>query len=210
MVSRLLDLESQAIRPQREDLFVKAVSVQGGELDIGGETTAFARIAMTGVGLSSSVTNTQGPKRQEVAVLKLAEAENLAAQLGELLSFMARSNATPAPPAMGLWAWRSDPLLDDDLLIAQASAGATAVRAAGQVIPTVRVEFTGTSMQALRSDNPPVQVQRAVFSGPRQVQILISSLKKVVRSALEQRRVDIYVSSDRSVPTLHLISWSEA
>ena len=206
MTARLLDpLQSRGIRPQREDLFVKAVSVQGGESDIGGETTAFARIAMTGVGLSSSATSTQAPKRQEIAVLTLEEAEDLAAQLGELLNFMERSNPTPAPPAMGLWAWRSDPPLDDDLLVAQASAGATAIRAAGQVIPTVRVEFTGTSVHGLTSDNPPVRVQRAVFSGQRQVQVLISSLKKVVRSALEQRRIDIYVPTDQSVPALHLI-----
>ena len=55
------------------------------------------------------------------------------------------------------------------------------------------MEFTGIPVEGLASANPPVLVQRAVFSGPRQVQILISSLKKVVRSALEQRRTDVYI-----------------
>ena len=207
MLSRVLDpLENRAVRPQRDDLFVKAVSVQGGESDIDGEKTAFARIAMSGIGLSNSVTNSQAPRRQEIAVLKLSEAEDLAAQLGELLSFMARSTPTPATPAMGLWAWRSDPLLDDDLLVAQASAGATAIRAAGQVIPTIRVEFTGIPVEGLASANPPIRVQRVVFSGPRQVQSLISSLKKVVRSALEQRRTDVYIPTDQPMPALYLIS----
>ena len=92
MPSRVLEpLQFPAVRPVRDDLFVRAVSVQGGESDIAGEKTAFARITMTGVGLASSATNTPAPRRQETAVLKLSEAEDLAAQLGELLSFMARS-----------------------------------------------------------------------------------------------------------------------
>ena len=76
----------------------------------------------------------------------------------------------------------------------------------GKVTPTVRVEFTGIAVQELAYSVPPVLVQRAVFSGPRQVQILISSLKKVVRSALEQRRTDVYIPSGQSTPILHLIS----
>jgi len=63
----------------------------------------------------------------------------------------------------------------------------------------VRVDFTGTSLQALTSVNPPIQVQGAIFSGPRQAQALISSLKKVVRSALQEQRIDVYVPADRSL-----------
>jgi hypothetical protein len=207
MPSRVLEpLQFPAVRPVRDDLFVRAVSVQGGESDIAGEKTAFARITMTGVGLASSATSAPAPRRQETAVLKLSEAEDLAAQLGELLSFMARSTPTPPAPAMGLWAWRSEPPLDDDLLVADASAGAIAVQMDGRVTPTVRVEFTGIAVQELALSVPPVLVQRAVFSGPRQVQILISSLKKVVRSALEQRRTDVYIPSGQSTPVLRLIS----
>ncbi|MGD0986112.1 MAG: hypothetical protein ABSA65_20265, partial [Acidimicrobiales bacterium] len=35
----------------RDDIIVRAVLVQGGEADIGGEKTAFARIVMSGVGV---------------------------------------------------------------------------------------------------------------------------------------------------------------
>jgi hypothetical protein len=171
-----------------------------------GEKTAFARITMSGVGFASSATNTPAPRRQETAVLRLEEAEDLAAQLGELLSFMSRSTPTPEAPAMGLWAWRAEPPLDDDLLVADSSAGAVAIQVGGRVTPTIRVEFTGIAVQELASTVPSVHVQRAVFSGPRQVQTLISSLKKVVRSALEQRRTDVYVAADRPMPVLYLVS----
>jgi hypothetical protein len=66
------------------------------------------------------------------------------------------------------------------------------------VTPTVRVDFIGTSVGALTTSLPAVHVHGAIFAGPRQVQTLISSLKKVVRSALEQRRVEAYVSSERA------------
>jgi hypothetical protein len=38
--------------------------------------------------------------------------------------------------------------------------------------------------------NPAVHEQGAILSGPRQAQALVSSLRNVVRSALELRRVE--------------------
>ncbi len=51
-LKRELDLsDAQDLARSRDDIIVKAVTVQGGEADIGGEKTAFARIVMSGVGV---------------------------------------------------------------------------------------------------------------------------------------------------------------
>jgi hypothetical protein len=69
---------------------------------------------------------------------------------------------------------------------------------------TVRVDFTGTRVRGLTAANPAVHVQGAIFSGPRQAQALVSSLRKVVRSALEQRRVEFYVSAEESLSAIRI------
>ena len=189
-----------------DDLFVQAVSVQGGEADIAGEKMAFARVALTGVGFERPRPNTPVPRRQEFAVLKLAEADELAARLAEVLDLMSRSTPTPVAPAMGLWAWRSEPPLDNDVLVVGMTASVVAIRDLGRVSPTVRVELIGMEVQDLTSAAPPAHVKRAVFSGPRQAQTLISSLRKVTRSAREKQRVDVYVPQDRPFTRLQLIS----
>jgi hypothetical protein len=94
---------------------------------------------------------------------------------------------------MGNWSWTSAPPLDEDLLVAQVSADG----AVTGLTSTVRVDFTGTLVQGLAVENSAVHVQGAIFSGPRQAQALVSSLRKVVRSALEQPRVENYVSAFR-------------
>jgi hypothetical protein len=47
-------------------------------------------------------------------------------------------------------------------------------------------------------------VQGAIFSGPQQVQALVNSLRKVVRSALQQRRVEMYVSAEESLSAFRI------
>jgi hypothetical protein len=138
--------DDQDLARSRDDIIVKAVMVQGGEANIGGEKTAFARIVMSGVGV------------QQVK----------------------------------------------DLLVAQVSADGAAVPAVTGMTSTVRVDFTGTLVQALTVANPAVHVQGAIFSGPRQAQALVSSLRKVVRSALEQPRVENYVSAAASLSAFRI------
>jgi hypothetical protein len=69
---------------------------------------------------------------------------------------------------------------------------------------TVRVDFTGTRVRGLTAANPAGHVQGAIFSGPRQAQALVSSSRKVVRSALEQRRVEFYVSAEESLSAIRI------
>ena len=140
-------------------------------------------------------------------MLKLSEAEDLAAQLNELLSFMARSTPTPAAPAMGLWAWRSDPLLDDDLLVAAGERrrhGHPSGRA-GDPDDPCGVHRHPCGGPCSRQPTDPGSAGRLQWPAA-QVQSLISSLKKVVRSALEQRRTDVYIPTDQPTPALYLIS----
>jgi len=189
--------EAQEPACSRDDIIVKAVTVQGGEADIGGEKMAFARIVMSGVDVRQVTVDDHAPRRQEVAVLKLDDAAAFADGLHEVVDRIVRSTATPAVPALGNWSWTSTPLLDADLLVAQASADGAAVPAVTGMTSTVRVDFTGTLVQGLTMQNPAVHVQGAILSGPRQAQALVSSLRKVVRSALEQGRVENYVSAFR-------------
>jgi hypothetical protein len=137
-------------------------------------------------------------------VLKLDDAAALAVGLSDVVNSIVRSSPTPAVPASGIWSWTSEPLRDWDLLVARASANGEALAAATGTAATVRVDFTGTLVQGLTSADPTVHVQGAIFSGPRQVQALVSSLRKVVRSALEKRRLEIYVSMQESLPALHV------
>jgi len=188
--------ESSPVAPRsRDDIIVKALSVQGGEADIGGEKTAFARIVMSGVGVQQAEVDEQAPRRQEIAVLKIDDAAALADGLHDVVDRIVRSTPTPAVPAIGQWSWTSAPPLAEDLLVARVSANGGAVPAPTGMSSTVRLDFTGTLVQGLAATHPAVHVQGAIFSGPRQAQALVSSLRKVVRSALEQRRAEIYVSA---------------
>lgn len=186
--------------PVFDDLLVSAVSVQGGESDIGGVTADFARIVMsgvgsgmTGIGSGSSIAGAEAPRRQRAAVLELAAAEQLAIDLQTVVSLMAESLHAPTPTAMGIWSWRSEPLLDDDLVVAGVDVCSTAIRDVSRVTPAIRLKFTGRSIRQCSSGDPSIHVQGAIFAGPRQVQALVSSLKKVVRSSLQRRRVEIYI-----------------
>jgi len=196
--------DDQDVARSRDDIIVKAVMVQGGEADIGGEKTAFARIVMSGVGVQQVKVDDHAPRRQEVAVLKLDDAAAFADGLHEVVDRMVRSTPTPAVPAMGNWSWTSAPPLDEDLLVAQVSTDGAAVPAVTGMTSTVRVDFTGTLVQGLTVANPAVHVQGAIFSGPRQAQALVSSLRKVVRSALEQPRVENYVSAAASLSAFRI------
>lgn len=199
-VTPVPELDHSRVTPKGEVLIVKAVTVQGGEADIAGEKTAFARIVMSGVGPRQVKVEDKAPRRQEIAVLRLDDAAALAASLNDVVDRIVRSSPTPAVPASGSWSWTSAPPLDEDLLVAQAKANSAAMLAG--VAATVRVDFTGTLVQALGAADPAVQVQGAIFAGPRQAQALVSSLRKVVRSALEQRRLEHYVSAEKSLPAL--------
>jgi hypothetical protein len=192
VIAERSDGDDCLLRP--DDLFVGALSVQGGEAIIGGETTAFARIIMTGVDVKDVGVASPAARRQESALLRLEDAASLAAKLREIMTVMARATPTPIPPASGTWSWASGSPQAGELLVAQVNANKTAIPADGRVRPTVRVDFTGTLVRGLHSPEPSVHVQGAVFSGPRQVQALIGSLKKVVRSHFEQGRIDSYVS----------------
>ena len=203
-MSNLDQPDTPVVASRRDDLIVKAVVVQGGEAEIGGEKTAFARIVMSGVGLQHVKADRQAPRRQEIAVLKLDDAAALAAGLHEVVDRIVRSTPTPAVPASGNWSWTYAPPLDEDLLVAQASAKGAAVPAVTGMASTVRVDFTGTLVHRLASANPPVHVQGAIFSHPQQVQALVNSLRKVVRSALKQRRVEMYVSAEESLPDFRI------
>ena len=181
-----------------DDLIVKAVMVQGGEADIGGEKTAFARIVMTGVGVQQVKVDDHAPRRQEIAVLKIDDAAALAAGLHDVVDRIVRSTATPTIATSGSWSWTSTPPLGEDLLVVQVSADATVIAATTGMASTVRVDFTGIPVQGLRAETPPVQVLGVTFSAPHLAQVLVKSLRKVVRSALEQRRVEFYVSAFRT------------
>ncbi len=182
-------------RPRPDDLFVKAISVQGGEANIGGKRTPFARIVMTGVELRHATADPHTLRRQEGAVLKLEHAASFAAELRRILNDMVRASRTPTVPSAGTWSWTSVPLSAEDIMVTQVTASGTAVALVAGPTPTVRVDFMGTLVHGLTSSNPALHVQGAVFSGPRQVQALISSLRKVVDSALERQRRDAYVAA---------------
>ena len=88
------------------------------------------------------------------------------------------------------------------LLVAQAKADGAPTGAHWAWPRRVRVDFTGTLVHGLAAADPAVHVQGAIFSGPRQAQALVSSLRKVVRSALEQRRARALRVSGEVAPAL--------
>ena len=63
-MSALDQLDAVVVRSRRDDLVVKAVMVQGGEAEIAGEKTAFARIVMSGVSPEHANLNGQAPRRR--------------------------------------------------------------------------------------------------------------------------------------------------
>jgi hypothetical protein len=193
-------------RPRPDDLFVKALSVQGGEANIGGESTPFARIVMTGVELKHATADPHALRRQFGVVLKLEHAAAFAAELRRILNDMVRASRTPTVPSSGIWSWTSVPLAAEDMMVAQVTASGTAVALVAGPTPTVRVDFLGTLVHGLASSSPALHVHGAVFSGPRQVQSLISSLRKVVDSALERQRRDAYVAAGRAADRLRLLT----
>ena len=99
---------------------------------------------MTGVAWDNAGCESPAQRRQRSAVLDLERAEELVAGLHEVLTSMARSTPTPLTPAMGPWSWTSVPLLDDDLLVFQTDANGMCHPSGRGVIPTVRVDFSGT------------------------------------------------------------------
>ena len=193
-------LDAVAVRSRRDDLVVKAIIVQGGEAEIAGEKAAFARIVMSGV----SNLDSDAARRQEIAVLMIDDAAALAAGLHDVLDRIVRSTATPAVATSGSWSWTSTPPLGEDLLVVQASADGTVIAATTGMASTVRVDFTGMPVQGLTAENPPVQVLGVTFSAPHLAQVLVNSLRKVVRSALQQRRVEVYVSPRAALSTFRI------
>ncbi len=200
-----LDQSDVPVVPARgDDLVVKAVMVQGGEAEIAGVKTAFARIIMSGVGPQHVNLDGRAQRRQEIAVLKLDDAAAFAAGLHEVVDRIVRSTPTPAVAASGSWSWTSTPPSDEDLLVAQARAYGAAVVSATGTASTVRVDLTGTLVAGLTSEDPPVQVLGAIFIAPHLAQVLAKSLRKVVRSALEQRRVEFYLSPRESLSAFRI------
>ena len=132
-------------------------------------------------------------------MLKLDDAAALAAGLREAVDRIVRSTPTPAVAFSGNWSWTHTPPSDEDLLVAQARADTTAVVSPTETASTIRVDFTGTLVHELASEDPPVHVQGAIFSAPHLAQVLVNSLRKVVRSALEQGRVESHVSQRDSL-----------
>jgi len=181
------------VQARADDLLVRSLKVQGGEADIGGERTAFARLVMSGVEVGQ-LGGAGGPMSRATIVLKLDDADALATELRSIVNALVRSTPTPEVPALGTWSWTRTAPLGDDLLVARASAVGTADPIAIGVRFTVRAEFAGIFLRGLSSANPPVHVQGAVFQGARQVQALLSSLRRVVSSALERRRTELYLA----------------
>ncbi len=190
-MSALDQLDAPVVSSRRDDLVVKAVMVQGGEAEIAGVKTAFARIVMSGVDPEHVRLDARAQRRQVIAVLKLDDAAALAAGLRDVVDRIVRSTATPSVAASGSWTWTSTPPLGEDLLVVEARADSTAVVSAARMAPTVRVDFTGTPVEGLTAESPPVHVLGAVFSAPHLAQALGNSLIKVVRSVLGQRRVEL-------------------
>ena len=185
--------EAPELARSRDDLVVKAVIVQGGEAEIAGEKSAFARIVMSGVGNLDS----DAARRREIAVLKIDDAAAFADGLHDVVDRIVRSTATPTIAASGSWSWTSTPPLGEDLLVVRAKAHGTVIVATAGMASTVRVDFTGLPVQSLTAETPPVQVLGVTFSAPHLAQVLVKSLRKVVRWALEQQRVEFYVSAFR-------------
>ena len=165
--------ESSPVTPlSRDDIVVKALTVQGGEADIGGEKTAFARIVMSGIGVQQAEVDDQAPRRQEIAVLKIDDAAAL--RTGSMMSWTASSDPRRRRPipAIGNWSWTSVPPLDEDLLVARVSAEGAAVPAPSGMSSTVRLDFTGTLMQGSQRPTRPSTCRGPSFPVPARLRHL--------------------------------------
>ena len=169
---------AKPLRDDSEDLLVTSLKVQGGEADVGGDKLAFARVLMSGIRLENLTLPVERTRTQQVAVLNLDLAEQLTLGLRDIMNSWARSSPTPVMPARGTWSWTSDPPRADDILVAQVGAVRKEIGTAEQPTPIIRLDFTGTLLKALTSDLPPIRMPGAIFTVPRHVQSLISSLKK--------------------------------
>ena len=161
-----------------EDLLVTSVSVQGGEAVIGEDKAAFARILISGTRLANMTVPAKKTTARQAAVLNLAIAEELTISLHDIMNQWARSSPTPILPARGTWTWTSEQPPDDDILITEVQARREQIRAANRSTPIVRLDFRGHLVKALTTDRQPTRMPGAVFTVPRHVQSLISSLKK--------------------------------
>jgi len=160
------------------DLLVTALSIQGGEAEIAGERTAFARVIISGVPLQNmKVSSERSPTRQAV-VLTLEVAEELIVRLRDIMNLWARSSPTPILPARGIWSWTSEPPPGEDILVSDIKADREQINAGANATPIVRLDFNGTLVGSLGSGAPPARMPGAVFTVPRHVQSLIGSLKK--------------------------------
>lgn len=182
-------------RLRTDDLYVRAIRVQGGVASLEGETKAFARVVMTGVSLRQLAAGATGPRRQESAVLELNHAASCVAELRRILNEMVRSTPTPVLPAAGTWSWTSLAPSPEDIFVTRLTASGTELALGGGVMPTVRVELAGRPVGALASPVAPLRLQGAVFANDRQVWALVASLRKVVDSALERRRLELYMAA---------------
>jgi len=154
--------------------------VQGGEADVAGAQLAFARILMSGIRLGSMTLPLERTPVQQVAVLNLDLAEQLTLGLREIMNLWARSSPTPVLPARGTWSWTSERPRDDDILVTQVEAAKSDIGTAARTTPTIRLDFTGTLLKAATTDPAPVRMPGAIFTVPRHVQSLISSMKKCI------------------------------
>lgn len=204
-----MSLDSPGARSEHaasEDLLVTSLSVQGGEAVIGDEKTAFARILMSGMRLQNGQLPIHRVKTRQVTLLKLDLAEELTEGLREIMNHWARSSPTPVLPARGTWSWHSEPLPSDDILVAEVKAGREEIRTSDQATPIVRLDFTGAPLEASTSGVPPVRMPAAIFTVPRHVQSLISSLKKCTLALRPQIELQ-YLGF--SIPTLDTTSPEE-
>ncbi len=165
-------------RGASEDLLVTSLSIQGGEAVIAGERTAFARVIISGVPLENMKVSSAKPPMRQAAVLTLEIADELILRLREIMNMWARSSPTPILPARGIWSWTSEPPPGEDILVSEIKADREEIAAGSSATPIVRLDFNGTFVGAVSSGVTPARMPAAVFTVPRHVQSLISSLKK--------------------------------
>jgi len=178
------------IQDTGEDLLVTSLSVQGGETLIAGEKTAFARILLSGLRLENMTVSSERRLARQVTVLKVDVAQELLIGLREIMNLWARSTRTPVLPARGVWSWMSGPLPDDDILVTHVRVAGEAIRQADLVTPIIRLDFRGVVLSGLAASGlPPRRMPGAVFTVPRHVQALISSLKKCLLTLRPQTDV---------------------
>ena len=184
-------------RLRTDDLYVRAIRVQGGVASLEGETKAFARVVMTGVSLRQLAAGAAGPRRQESAVLELNHAASCVAELRRILNEMVRSTPTPVLPAAGTWSWTS--LAPSPRGHLRHPADRQRHRACAR--RRGRCRRFGWSFAGRPVRRPCVARSRRCASKvpssqiDRQVQALVASLRKVVDSALERRRLELYMAA---------------